>query len=453
MHPEGIGAAVLRREDRRFLIGRGQFVSDIVIEGELHCAFVRSPHAHATIRAIDSAAAGAAPGVVAVYTGADMATDQVGPMTPLWQIPGVDGKPMNEPPRWALSRGTVRHVGEAVAMVVAATRHQAQDAAELVEVDWEPLPTVVDVRDAVLPDAPQLHAEAPGNLCVRFQRGAQAPVDAAFARATHKVSVDIINHRIICAALEPRAVIAMASATRGLDGHAITLWSATQVPHHIRKFVAEQLALPENAVRVIAPDVGGGFGTKGKHYPEEIVLAWAARKLEKPLKWVSSRSEAFVSDYQARDHATRAELALDAEGHFLGLRVTTLAAVGAYVSTVGAAVPTTVYTAVLSGPYRIPAIFAEVRAVFTNTVPTDAYRGAGRPEASYLLERLVDKAARETGVDPVLLRRKNLIQPEQFPYQTQVALQYDIGNYQATLDMALKAIEYDGFPEIGRAHV
>lgn len=446
MHPEGIGASVLRREDRRFLTGRGQFVSDLVLEGELHCAFVRSPHAHARIRSINTTAAASAPGVIAVYTGADMAADGVGPMVPLWQIPGVNGKVMNEPPRWALSRGTVRHVGEAMAMVVANTRHQAIDAAELVEVDWEPLPAVVDVRDAPLPESAQLHPEAPGNLCVRFQRGSEAPVDAAFAKATHKVSVDIINHRLVCAALEPRAVIAMASATQGLDGHAVTIWSATQVPHHIRKFVAEQLNLPENAVRVIAPDVGGGFGTKGKHYPEEIILAWAARKLERPLKWVSSRSEAFVSDYHARDHATHAELALDAEGHFLGLRVTTLAAVGAYVSTVGAAVPTTVYTAVLSGPYRIPAIFAEVRAVFTNTVPTDAYRGAGRPEACFVLERLVEEAASQTGIDRLELRRRNFIPVTAMPYTTPVGPTYDTGNFVKLFERALVLADHAGFP-------
>jgi carbon-monoxide dehydrogenase large subunit len=446
MHPEGIGAPVLRREDRRFLTGRGQFVSDIVLEGELHCAFVRSPHAHARIRAIDSAAALAAPGVVAVYGGADQAADGVGSMVPLWQIPGVDGKVMNEPPRWALSRGTVRHVGEAVALVVAATRHQAQDAAEKVEVDWEPLPATVDVRDAAQPDAPQLHPEAPGNLCVRFQRGSQAPVDEAFARAAHKVSVEIINHRIICAALEPRAVIAMASATRGLDGHALTIWSSTQVPHHIRKLVSEELQLPENSVRVIAPDVGGGFGTKGKHYPEELALAWAARKLERPLKWVSSRSEAFVSDYHARDHATHAELALDAGGKFLGLRVSTLAAVGAYVSTVGAAVPTTVYTAVLSGPYRIPAIFAEVRATFTNTVPTDAYRGAGRPEACFVLERLVEEAARQTGIDRIELRRRNFIPVSAMPYATPVGPTYDTGDFIRLFERALVLADYAGFP-------
>ncbi len=446
MHPEGIGAPVLRREDRRFLTGRGQYVSDIVLEGELHCAFVRSPHAHARIRGIDSTAALASPGVVAVYTGADMAADRVGPMVPLWQIPGVDGKVMNEPPRWALSRGTARHVGEAVALVVATTRHQALDGAEKVEVDWEPLPATVDVRDAAKEDAPQLHAEAPGNLCVRFQRGTKAPVDEAFARAAHKVSVEIINHRIICAALEPRAVIASASATRGLDGHAVTIWSATQVPHHIRKFVSEQLDLPENAVRVIAPDVGGGFGTKGKHYPEEIVLAWAARKLERPLKWVSTRSEAFVSDYHARDHATHAELALDADGKFLGLRVSTLAAVGAYVSTVGAAVPTTVYTAVLSGPYRIPAIFAEVRATFTNTVPTDAYRGAGRPEACFVLERLVEEAARQTGIDRIELRRRNFIPVGAMPYATPVGPTYDTGDFIRLFERALVLGDYAGFP-------
>ena len=446
MHPEGIGAPVLRREDRRFLTGRGQYVSDIVLEGELHCAFVRSPHAHARFGNIDKAAALAAPGVVAVFTGADMATDQVGTMVPLWQIPGVDGKVMNEPPRWALSRGTVRHVGEAVAVVVGTSRTQAQDAAEKVEVDWEPLPATVDVRDAAKEDAPQLHPEAPGNLCVRFQRGSKAPVDEAFARATHKVAVEIINHRIICAALEPRAVIASASATRGLDGHEVTIWSSTQVPHHIRKLVSEQLNLPENSVRVIAPDVGGGFGTKGKQYPEEIVLAWAARKLEKPLKWVSTRSEAFVSDYHARDHATHAELALDTDGKFIGLRVSTIAAVGAYVSTVGAAVPTTVYTAVLSGPYRIPAIFAEVRATFTNTVPTDAYRGAGRPEACFVLERLVEEAARQTGIDRIELRRRNFIPVSAMPYSTPVGPTYDTGDFIRLFERALVLGDYAGFP-------
>lgn len=446
MHPEGIGAAVLRREDRRFLTGCGQFVSDLVMEGELHCAFVRSPHAHARIRGFAITAAAAAPGVIAIYTGDDMAADKVGPMVPLWLIPGANGTTMSNPPRWALARDAVRHVGEAVAVVIAATSHQAMDAAELVEVDWDPLPAVVDVRDAAQPGAVELHGDAPGNLCVQFQRGASGPVDAAFARAAHTVAVDIINHRLVCAALEPRAVIAMPSATMGLDGHAVTIWSATQVPHHIRKLVAEQLDLPENAVRVIAPDVGGGFGTKGKHYPEEIILAWAARKLARTLKWVSTRSEAFVSDYQARDHATHAELALDAEGRFLGLRVSTLAAIGAYVSTVGAAVPTVVYTAVLSGPYLIPAIFAEVRALFTNTVPTDAYRGAGRPEACFVLERLVEEAASQTGIDRIELRRRNFIPVGSMPYSTPVGPTYDTGDFARLFLRALVLADHAGFP-------
>jgi carbon-monoxide dehydrogenase large subunit len=247
--------------------------------------------------------------------------------------------------------------------------------------------------------------------------------------------------------MEPRAVIAQASPTRGTDGHALTIWTASQVPHHIRKFVAEQLDLPEHSVRVIAPDVGGGFGTKGKHYPEEIVLAWAARKLERTLKWVSTRSEAFVSDYHARDHVTRAELALDEHGHFLGLRVSTLAAIGAYVSTVGAAVPTTVYTAVLSGPYRIPAIHAEVRAMFTNTVPTDAYRGAGRPEACFVLERLVEEAARRLSIDRMELRRRNFIPAAAMPYSTPVGPTYDTGDFIRLFERALVLADYSGFEQ------
>jgi carbon-monoxide dehydrogenase large subunit len=336
MHPEGIGKAVVRREDQQLLTGRGQFVADIFLEGMKFCAFVRSPYAHAEIKRVQVANAQSAPGVCAVLTGADMRKDGVGKMTPLWLIPGVNGSQMKEPPRWSMACDRVRHVGEIVAVVIADSVNLAIDAAELVEVDYFPLPAVVEVKKAADSKAPQLHDEAPGNLVVRFQRGAKGPVDEAFAKAQHHISVDIINHRVICAALEPRAVIAQPSPSLGLDGHALTLWSATQVPHHIRKLVSEQLSLSESAIRVIAPDVGGGFGTKGKLYPEETILAWAARKINRSLKWVSTRSEAFVSDYQARDHDTHAELALDAEGHFLAVRVKTYAALGAYVSTVGA---------------------------------------------------------------------------------------------------------------------
>ena len=445
MHPEGIGAAVLRREDERFLTGAGEYVSDLRFEGELHCAFVRSPHAHARIRGIDTAAARAAPGVIQVYTGADPATDKVGHMQPLWRIPGINGTTMIEPPRWCIAQSVVRHVGEIVAMVVAESRNAALDAAEKVDVDWEPLAAVVDVRDAVKPGAAQVHAEAPGNVCLRFARGAEAPVTAAFASAKHIVRVDLINHRIICAALEPRAIIAMASPTRGKDGHALTIYSSTQVPHHIRKLVSEQLGLPENSIRVVAPDVGGGFGTKGKHYPEECILAWAARKMRRTLKWVSTRSEAFVSDYHARDHSTHAEAALDDKGRFLAIRVSTLASVGAYVSTVGAAVPSTVYTAVLSGPYRIPAILGEVTVLFTHTVPTDAYRGAGRPEACYVLEQLMETAARQLGIDRMEIRRRNFIPPTAMPYATPVGPTYDTGNFPKLFERALELADYKGF--------
>jgi len=443
MHPEGIGAAVRRREDLRFLTGEGSYVADLRLEGALHCAFVRSPHAHARIDAIDAAAARAAPGVVAVFTAADLAG--VGPMAPLWRIPGAAGTRMAEPPRWTLARDRARHVGEPLALVVAATRDQALDAAELVDVAWTPLPAVVDVRDAARADAPQLHAEAPGNLVLRFQRGNAAATEAAFARAAHVVEVELVNHRIACAALEPRAVVASPSATRGLDGHALTIWSATQVPHHIRKLVGEQLAVPESSIRVIAPDVGGGFGTKGKHYPEETALAWAARALRRPVKWVSTRGEAFVSDYQARDHVTRAALALDAAGRFLALRVETLASAGAQVSTVGAAVPTTVYTGVLSGPYRIPAIFVDVRVLFTNTVPTDAYRGAGRPEACYVLESLAEAAAAQLGVDRFDLRRRNFVPADAMPYATAVGPTYDTGNFPRLFERALALADHAGF--------
>jgi carbon-monoxide dehydrogenase large subunit len=447
-HPgsaEGIGAAVLRREDRRFLVGEGRYVADLRHEGELHCAFVRSPHAHARVTAIDVRDALGAAGVVAVLTGADMAADGVGPMRSLWRLPGVGGTKLIEPDRWALARGMVRHVGEAVALVIADTPAEAQDACERVAVEWDPLPAVVDVRDAMAQGAPRLHAEAPDNVAVEFHRGTAGAVEAAFARAAHTVRVDIVNQRLICVAMEPRAVTALPAASRGADGHALTLHAATQVPHHIRKFVAEQLSLPETAVRVIAPDVGGGFGTKGKHYPEETALAWAALRLRRPLKWVSSRSEAFISDYQGRDHTTTAELALDAQGGFLALRVRTLVALGAYVSTVGAAVPTLIYTGVLSGPYRIPSISAEVKLVFTNTIPTDAYRGAGRPEACYVLERLVEEAAATLGFDRIGLRRRNLIGPAEMPYTTAIGPTYDTGNFPRIFERLLELADLSGF--------
>ena len=440
-----IGAPVLRREDARFLTGRGSYVADLRIDGVYHCAFVRSPHAHARITSIDVASALALPGVLAVYTGADLASDGVGPMRALWNIPGVDGSRMIEPARPSLARDVVRHVGEAIAVVVAVRPEQAQDAAEALAVTWQPLPAVVDVAAAVAPGAPLVHGEAPGNQSLRFVRGSVASVDQVFAQAAHCIEIDLVNQRLVCAAMEPRAVVALPAPDQGASGHQLTLYSTTQVPHHIRKLVAEQLNLPETSLRVIAPDVGGGFGTKGKHYPEETVLAWAALRLRVPLRWVSTRSEAFLTDYQARDHRTHAELALDAHGRFLALRVRTLAALGAWVSTVGAAVPTSVYSGLLSGPYQIAQIDVDVRTVFTHSVPTDAYRGAGRPEACYVLERLVEKAARECGFDRIDLRRRNFILPAQMPYSTAVGPTYDSGDFPRLFDRVLELIDYAGF--------
>jgi carbon-monoxide dehydrogenase large subunit len=438
VNAEGIGARVLRKEDWRFLTGRGEFVADLAVPGALHAVIVRSPHAHARIRAIDASGASGAAGVL---TGADMAADGVGPMRCIWPVRSKDGRPMAEPPRWALARGRVRHVGEPVALVVAATRAAAMDAAERVAVDYEPLPAVVAGRDALAEGAPQVHAEAPGNVCFRWSRGDEQAVAKAFAGAAHRIALDLVNHRIAGCAIEPRAAIGVP----GADPDSLTLYSSTQVPHFTRRLVAEQLGLPELAIRVIAPDVGGGFGYKGKHYPEETIMAWAARRLRQPVAWVASRTESFVSDNQARDHVTRCELALDADGRFLALRVDTIANLGAYVSSVGAAIPSAIYTALLAGLYTTPAIYAEVTGVFTTTVATDAYRGAGRPEACFVLERLADEAARRLGLDRVEIRRRNLIPPSAMPYRTPIGPTYDCGNFPRILERALEVSDHAGF--------
>ncbi len=313
---------------------------------------MRSPHAHAVIRTVEASQTRAAAGVVAVFSGADMAADGIGPMRALWAIKGVDGKPMAEPPRWALARERVRHVGEPVAIVIAQTREQAVDAAECTEIGYETLPAIVDAGAASAAGAPLLHDGVPGNVCFRWARGDKAAVQAALQGAAHVTRIDLVNNRLIGAAIEPRAVLASADAA----SEKLTLYSSTQVPHHIRRYVAEQLGLAQGSIRVIAPDVGGGFGYKGKHYPEETLIAWVARRLRRPVKWVGSRTESFVSDNQGRDHVTHAELALDAQGRFLAVQVETLANLGAYVSTFGAAIPSAIYSALLAGVYRTQAI-------------------------------------------------------------------------------------------------
>jgi aerobic carbon-monoxide dehydrogenase large subunit len=440
-NPEGIGASLRRVEDRRFLLGRGKFVADIELPGALDCVLVRSPHAHARIRAIDVSAAIATPGVVAVFTGADMAADGVLPMRPLWVIRSRDGKEMAQPPRYALARGSVRHVGEPVVAVIAQTRDAAADAAERVAVDYEALPAVTDARAAQARGAPQLHEAAPGNVGFRWARGDEAAVRAAFQTAPHKVAIDLVNNRLVGAAIEPRAAFATVEPATGR----LTLVSATQAPHHIRKQVTEQLGMAESALRVVSPDVGGGFGYKGKLYPEEALVTWAARRLGRPVRWVATRAESFLADNQARDHLTHAELALDAEGHFLALHVQTSAALGAYLSTFGANIPSAIYTALFAGGYRTPAIFVEVTGVFTNTTQTDAYRGAGRPEACYVLERLADRAAAALGLDRAEIRRRNFIPPAAMPYKTPIGPTYDCGDFPKIFARVLELSDYAGF--------
>ena len=440
---EGIGASVRRKEDRRFLSGRGHYVDDMNRPGQLYAAMVRSDRPHARLLGVDSAAAKAAPGVVAVFTGADMQADGVGGLPCGWAVKNKDGSPQVEPPHPVLAVGKVRHVGDPVAVVIAETRQEARNAAELVAIQYEDLPGVATVLDAVKPGAALVHDEASGNQCYDWEIGDKAVVDQAFAGAAHVVKLDLTNNRLVPNAMEPRAAIGDFDETTGEH----TLYTTSQNPHVIRLLMgAFVLHIPESQLRVVAPDVGGGFGSKIYHYAEEAIVTWAAAKVKRPVKWTADRSESFISDAHGRDHVSTAEMALDKDGKFLALRVKTLCNMGAYLSTFAPAVPTYLYATLLAGVYATPVIYAEVKAVFTNTVPVDAYRGAGRPEAAYLLERLMDVIAHDTGIDRVELRRKNFIPRDAFPYQTPVALQYDSGDYQTTLRVAMEAADWNGFP-------
>jgi aerobic carbon-monoxide dehydrogenase large subunit len=405
-----IGKSVLRVEDQKFLSGKGQFIEDISLAGELWCAIVRSPHAHAKVLSIR------ADGVL-MLTGDDMARDGVQPMRCGWALAG-----MVEPARYALARGTVRHVGEPVAAVFAETRAKAEDAAEQVEVEYEPLPLIQDEK------------------AFTWTRGDRAGAEAALARAPRRVSIELTNNRLCGAAIETRGAIATPD----------TLYVGTQAPHHIRRYVCQELGIDEGALRVVSRDMGGGFGYKGKHYPEETLLVWAARRLGRPVKWIARRTESFLSDTQGRDHATRAELGIDDAGNFLALRVQTSADLGAYVSSFGAAIPGPIYSALLAGVYKTPQVFVEVTGVFSNTVPTDAYRGAGRPEACYVLERLADRAALELRMDRAEIRRRNLIPKSAMPYKTPVGPTYDCGDFPKLLERALQLSGYSQKRKPGR---
>jgi len=437
----GIGASSKRREDVRFLTGKGRYTDDIDRPGQTYAFFLRSEVAHATINGIDASAASAMPGVLRVFTSADL--EGLGGVPCGWQVTDKNGEPMKEPGHPILAAGKVRHVGDPIAVVVAETLAEARDAAEKIDVDMTELPPVLDMAAAIEGGA-QVHDDVPNNLCFDWEFVAEnkAAVDEAMANAHHVTTLELTNNRLVANAMEPRAAIGEHEAATG----DYTLYTTSQNPHVIRLLMgAFVLSIPEHKLRVVAPDVGGGFGSKIFHYAEEAFVTWAAAQVGRPIKWVAERSEEFISAAQGRDHVTKVELAMDAEGRFQALRCSTLANMGAYLSTFAPCVPTWLHGTLLAGNYRTPLIFTNVKAVFTNTVPVDAYRGAGRPEATYQLERTIDKAAREMGIDPVELRRRNFIQPEQYPYATPVAVEYDTGNYDATMTKALEMADLAGF--------
>ncbi len=437
MTTSGIGASVRRVEDQRFITGAGQYVDDINRPGQTYAVFVRSPHAHATINGIDTAAAKAAPGVVGVFTGADLAKDKIGGLICGWMIHSKDGSPMKAGAHPALAVGKVRYVGDHVAVVIAETLAQARDAAELVEVDYDPLPVAVDLSKSQDAGQPQVHDEAPGNTVYEWHLGNKDETDAAFSKAKHVTKLDLVNNRLIPNAMEPRAAIGDYDSGTGT----FTLWTTSQNPHVARLVLSAFIGIaPENKLRVIAPDVGGGFGSKIFIYAEETVCAWASKKVRRPVKWTADRTEAFLADAHGRDHVTTAELAVDGDGRILALRAKTKANLGAYLSTFSSSVPTYLYAPLLSGQYNIPAIYCEVDGVYTNTAPVDAYRGAGRPEATYVVERLVEVTARQLGLDPAEFRRKNFI--TQFPHATPVIMTYDAGDYEASMQKALEMADY-----------
>jgi carbon-monoxide dehydrogenase large subunit len=436
----GIGASSKRREDIRFLTGTGNYTDDINLRGQAHVVFVRSQVAHGRLNKVDTRGAEKMPGVIRVFTAKDF--EGVGGIPCGWQITDRAGKPMLEPKHPVLAEGKVRHVGDPIAAVVAETYEAARDAAEAVVLDIDELPAVIDMKKAVAPDAPLVHEDIGSNLCYDwgFVEENKAAVDAAFEKADHVTTLELVNNRLIPNAMEPR--VAVGDYARATGDH--TLYTTSQNPHVIRLLMgAFVLGIPEHKLRVVAPDVGGGFGSKIFHYAEEAFVTFAAKALNRPVKWTCQRSESFVSDAHGRDHVTKIQLALDKDGLFQALRTETYANMGAYLSTFAPSVPTWLHGTLMAGNYKTPLIYVNVKAVFTNTVPVDAYRGAGRPEATYQLERVIDKAAREMGIDPLEIRRKNFV--TEFPYQTPVAVVYDTGDYNATMDKLVEIADLAGF--------
>jgi carbon-monoxide dehydrogenase large subunit len=443
MNQFGIGQPVRRVEDRRFLTGSGGYIDDLSLPRQAYASMLRSPHAHARIRGIDTRAAKAAPGILAVLTGEDLAGDGLGTIPCLSALTNRDGSTAPVPPRPAIARDRVRHVGDTVAVAVAESAVAARDAAERIEVTYEPLPPCVETAYALDPGQPLVWEAAPGNLAFDWELGDAAAVVRVMARAAHRIALELVNNRVIVNSMEPRGAIGEYHAA----DDSYTLWSSTQGSHFLRTLLAQNIfGLPENRIRVVTRDVGGGFGMKLFLYPEHILVLWAAKKLGRPVKWTPDRADAFMTDTQGRDNLTRLELALDGELRFLALSVETLANMGAYLSNFAPEIPTASGAPMLSGVYRIPAIHVGVKGVFTHTVPVDAYRGAGRPEAAYALERLIDVAARRLGVAADELRRRNFVDAEAMPYATPLGVTYDSGAFCRNMADALAAADLPGFP-------
>jgi carbon-monoxide dehydrogenase large subunit len=440
----GIGQPVRRKEDVRFLTGHGHYTDDVNLAGQAHMAILRSPHANARIVSMDLTAARAAPGVLLVLTGADAEADGLGHCPLMAEIPPMAGTPaVFCPPKPILALGAVRFVGDALVAIVAETRAQAQDAAELVEIDYDMLPAITDTARALDADAPVIWEERGSNLCVHWSNGRKVEADAAFAAAAHTVSIELVQNRVVGNPMEPRVAIGAWNAER--DRYELT--SPTQGAVRVRDGLAQFVfKVPKEQLRVHSPDVGGGFGLRGKIFPESAMVLWAARKLGRPVKWRADRSETFVSDPHGRDHVTTAEMAFDANGKALGLRVRTIASVGAYLMDFGPRIPTVAGARIAGTVYDLQAVNMEVRCAFTNTVPTDAYRGAGRPEIAYTIERLLDLGAAKLGLAKDEIRRRNYIRPDQIPYTNCVGNVLDSGDFAGTQAMALKLADWEGFP-------
>ncbi|AZQ66663.1 xanthine dehydrogenase family protein molybdopterin-binding subunit [Silicimonas algicola] len=437
-----IGTSTKRREDKRFITGRGQYTDDIVLKDQTYAAFARSDVAHGKIVSIDTSAAEAMPGVLAVFTGEDFA--EVGGNPAGWLIHSRDGTPMTEPKRPVLAHGKVRHVGDAYAAVIAETAEQARDAAEAIDATIEELPAIVDLRQAASDTSNRVHDEVASNVCFDWGwiEDNRAAVDEAIKGAPHVTTLELRNNRLSPNPIEPRCSIG--DFNPGTEDY--TLYTTSQNPHLTRLLVcAFVMGIPENKLRVVAPDVGGGFGSKIYHYGEEALVLAAAKRIGRPVKWTCSRSEAFLTDAHGRDHVTKIELATDFDGNFIAVRTETFANLGAYLSNFATATPTFLHGTLMAGNYTVPNVYVNVKGVFTNTVPVDAYRGAGRPEATFSLERVIDKCARELGIDPIEIRRKNYIKPHQFPYTTPVALEYDTGDYDAVMDRLEAIADLSGF--------